>query len=160
MVRLAAPAVVIALLIGLLAALAAAQEGVPLELETQVFEIGRKLRCPACTAESVADSNAQIAIRMRQEIQELLAEGRTETEIIAHFQNIYGDFVLLEPPKRGLLLWVWLLPLAVAALGVGLLVLYLRRWTRAASAPIEASEAELARVREALSDELPPGGTT
>lgn len=122
------------------------------ELDPAVFEIGRQLRCPACISESVADSSAQIAVRMRQEIQEMLAAGRSEREIIDHFQGIYGDFILLEPPRRGLLLWVWLLPVAALVLGGAALAVYLGRWTRAAAATPSLSAEELNRVREALAE--------
>lgn len=139
----------LALLLAALLAVAAAQPAPPPPLDPEVFEIGRKLRCPACTAESVADSNAQIAVRMREEIQQMLDQGRSEREIVAYFQGIYGDFVLLEPPRRGALLWVWLLPVAALALGGGALIVYLRRWTRDAPAPT-LSDKERERVRAAM----------
>jgi cytochrome c-type biogenesis protein CcmH len=155
----AVPALRSLLLLALLlspATLAWAQVGTPPPLDSEVFVIGRKLRCPACTAESVADSNAQIAVRMREEIQQLLDEGQSEREIIAYFQGIYGDFVLLEPPRRGALLWVWLLPVAALALGAVALVVYLRRWTRSNSSTPQVSDEELARVRAAMAEAEPP----
>jgi cytochrome c-type biogenesis protein CcmH len=138
------------------ATLAGAQVATPPPLDPEVFAIGRKLRCPACTAESVADSNAQIAVRMREEIQQLLDDGRSEREIIAYFQGIYGDFVLLEPPRRGALLWVWLLPIAALAVGATALAVYLWRWTRSSAAPPPLSDEELARVRAAMAEADPP----
>lgn len=151
----AAPLLLLLALASLLGA-ALAQEGAPggeVRLEARVFEIAGQLRCPNCTSESVRDSNAPVSVEMREIIQEQLAAGRSEAEVLAFFQERYGDWILLEPPRRGLHLLVWLLPPLAALLGAGLLVLFVRRWLRATRAPIEADEAELARVRELVAED-------
>lgn len=131
----------------LLLAVASAQDIV---LDPQVFEIGNELRCPTCVAESVAESNASIAREMRQIIQEQLDEGRSREEILGFFQDRYGDWILLSPPRRGVLLLVWLLPVAAVLVAGGGLVLLVRRWRAAADeVPVVADE-DLARVRAAL----------
>jgi cytochrome c-type biogenesis protein CcmH len=130
-----------------LTASALAQE---LELDPRVFEIANELRCPTCIAESVGQSNAAIAREMRVIIQEQLEEGASRTEVLAFFQERYGDWILLEPPKRGLHLLVWVLPVAAALGGVTMLGLLLRRWRAAGAAPIELEPGDLARVRAAL----------
>lgn len=119
------------------------------QLEQRVFEIGRDLRCPVCTSESVADSNAEIAIQMRDIIQQKLEEGQSEAQIKAFFQASYGDWILLEPPRRGIHLIVWLLPTLVGLAGVAVLAILIRRWTTEKET-IEVDETELKRVREAL----------
>jgi len=123
------------------------------QLEARVFEISRKLRCPTCVSESVADSNAGISIEMRNEIQAQLQAGASEAEILAFFQDRYGDWILLEPPRRGIHLVVWWLPgIALAAGVIGLATLMVR-WTRnaqQATHEAQADDADLARVRAAL----------
>ena len=121
------------------------------ELEQRVFEIARKVRCPVCRAESAADSNATTSIEFRNIIQEKLEEGQSEAEIIAFFQASYGDWILLDPPKRGLHLIVWIAPLVAAILAIGIFLVLLRRWTRKANAaPAVLSAEELAVVQKAL----------
>ena len=120
------------------------------ELERQVFEISRELRCPVCTSESVADSNGDVSVEMREIIQEKLEAGESREEIMVYFQASYGDWILLDPPKSGLHLVVWLLPLIAGAIGVALLAYLFRRWTLRSAIPVEASEEDLRRVREAL----------
>ena len=120
------------------------------ELDRQVFDLSRQLRCPVCTSESVADSNADVSIEMRNIVQEQLEAGKSEAEVLAYFQARYGDWILLEPPKRGLHLLVWLLPVVVAVAGALALALLVRRWTQTSREPVEADEADLKRVREAL----------
>ncbi|HEX7005253.1 MAG TPA: cytochrome c-type biogenesis protein CcmH [Trueperaceae bacterium] len=122
------------------------------ELDPRVFEIAGQLRCPVCVSESVAESNSPISLRMRQEIQEQIDQGRSEAEILGYFQERYGDWILLEPPKRGLHLLVWLLPLVAGFAGLLALIYFVRRWTLASREPIEVDEDDLQRVREAMAD--------
>jgi cytochrome c-type biogenesis protein CcmH len=129
---------------------ALAQNTPPSTLDPEVFEIANELRCPICIAESVGDSSSPVAVEMRNIIQEQLNEGKSEREILAFFQERYGDWILLNPPKRGVHLLVWLLPLIVAIIGVGLLAMYLRRWTKQAKATVEVSKEDLERVREEM----------
>ncbi len=119
------------------------------QLEQRVFEIGRDLRCPVCTSESVADSNAEIAVQMRDIIQQKLEAGESEAQIKAYFQASYGDWILLEPPKRGIHLLVWLLPSLVGLVGVITLVVLIKRWT-AQKETLQVNDADLKRVREAM----------
>lgn len=131
----------------LLVAVAPAQD---IMLDPEVFDIGNELRCPTCVAESVGESNAAIAREMRQIIQEQLDEGRTRAEILAYFQDRYGDWILLSPPRRGLLLLVWLLPVAAVVAAGGGLFLLVRRWRAAANEVAPVAAEDLARVRAAL----------
>ncbi|MFO7546322.1 MAG: cytochrome c-type biogenesis protein CcmH [Trueperaceae bacterium] len=120
------------------------------EIESRVFDIARKLRCPVCVSESVADSNAQLAQQMRALIQQELEEGRSEEQIYAYFQARYGDWIMLEPPKRGIHLLVWLLPVLVAVAAVVTVALLARRWLAAARTPVQADQDDVARVRAQL----------
>lgn len=143
----------------LLSSLASAQQ---VELEQEVFTIARELRCPVCRAESAADSNAETSIEFRDIIREQLAEGRSREEILAYFTARYGDWVLLEPPRRGVHLLVWVLPVAAALVGVLLLAVFLRRWTRNAAAPVDVDPEGLERVQRELAGarEHPSGGAS
>lgn len=132
------------LLLALIMMFAAAQSAV--EIEERVFELSRNLRCPVCTSESIADSNAQISIEMRNTIQQKVSAGETDAQIYAYFQDLYGDWVMLSPPKRGIHLFVWLLPVIAGIIGVAALVLLVRRWLRTAATPIEADPDDIARV--------------
>jgi len=120
------------------------------DLDREVFNISRQLRCPVCVAESVADSGAEVSVEMRNIVQAQLEEGKSEAEILAYFQARYGDWILLEPPKRGFHLLVWILPLAAGLIGLVVLGFLFKRWTRASRQPIEVDDADLRRVREAL----------
>lgn len=148
--RAASQRVLLALLLVFPLAGAAPGAGDVVLIERQVFDIARQLRCPICVSESVAASSSQIAITMRQEIQELLNEGLSEAEILASFQAAYGDWILLEPPRRGLHLLVWLLPVVVAAAGAVLLYGFVRRSVKAGNEEVKVDEADLERLRHEL----------
>ena len=130
-------------------AFASAQD---VQIESRVFDIARKLRCPVCVSESVADSNAQLAQQMRALIQQQLEEGRSEAQIFAYFTNRYGDWIMLEPPRRGIHLVVWILPVVAGLSGVAAVVFLVRRWLASAREPIVVDQAQLDRVRADLED--------
>ena len=126
---------------------AGAQE---VQLEQEVFDIADELRCPVCQSESAADSSSETSVEFRDIIRERLRDGESEAQILTYFQRTYGDWILLDPPRRGLYLWVWGLPVAAGVLGLGLLGYFLTRWRKNAAAPVEASPEDLERVRREL----------
>lgn len=130
-----------------LASLGLAQQ---VQLEREVFEIAGELRCPVCRAESAADSSADSSVEFRNIIRERLEAGQTREEIIASFQQRYGDWILMDPPRRGIYLWVWGLPLAAALIGIALLGYLFMRWRKNASAPQDLSVEERERVQREL----------
>ena len=131
----------------LLTSLASAQE---VQLQDRVFEIAGQLRCPVCVSESVADSNAQLAQQMRLLIQQQLQEGRSEAEIFAYFTNRYGDWIMLDPPKRGVHLLVWVLPVVALIGGTVALTTAVRRWLARSRERPDVDPADLERVRAEL----------
>ncbi len=138
-----------------LATLAGAQDvtaAPSVQIGSRAFDISRNLRCPVCTSESVADSSAEIAQQMRSLIQEKIDEGLSDAQIYAFFQARYGDWILLDPPKRGVHLLVWLLPVLVGATAIVVVVGMTRRWLAAAAKAEPANPADLERVRAALAD--------
>lgn len=105
----------------LLLALIAAPQGRPLSgpaLEQRTQEIAALLRCPVCQGMSVADSPSTVAQDMKREVREMLAQGYTEEQILARFQQSYGDFVLLKPRNP----WVWLLPVVLLLAGAAVVI--------------------------------------
>jgi cytochrome c-type biogenesis protein CcmH len=90
----------------------------------------RQLACPECTGESVADSNAVSARVIREQIRTLIAEGRSDADIRAHFAARFGDRVLLTPANRGIGLVAWVVPIVVLLVGGAGLAAALRRWSR------------------------------
>src|SRR5688500_3967842 len=86
-------------------------------LEQRTEEVSALLRCPVCQGMSVADSPAEMAVNMKNQVRELLSWGYSEDQIISYFEKSYGQFVRLEPPRRGINWVVWLGPLLALILG-------------------------------------------
>lgn len=89
--------------------------------------LAERLRCPVCQSESVADSRSDTAIAMQERIDQLIDLGQSDEQIIDHFVDRYGEWILLAPPFDARSAALWLLPpFALLAALVALL-----RWRRA-----------------------------
>lgn len=69
--------------------------------------LAHELRCLVCRSETIADSNAQLAVDLRRQLRELMAAGKSDQEILQYMTDRYGDYVLYKPPvvPRTWLLW-------------------------------------------------------
>ena len=131
--------------IGLALVVGARGGGGPTSVEDRTQELASGLRCPVCQNLSVADSPSRLAGEMRDEIAARLRAGASDDEIRAYFVQRYGDWVLLEPPKRGLDLIPWLVPIVALLVGIGLWVALVRRRPRPeGDADLEADPVEVA----------------
>ncbi len=124
---------------------AAAGRPVQADLEAEIV-------CPTCKT-TLDQSNAPIAIRMKQYIRARIAAGDSSSEIKAQLVDQFGPAVLAEPPKRGFDLLAWLLPLGAVVIGavaVGALAL---TWTRRHDERDESVSATLDPALEQRLDE-------
>ena len=144
----------LAALLALLAMAASPAAGAPVD-ENTVHAIAAELRCVVCQSLSVADSPSETAHQMRGIIRERLAAGDTPEQVKAYFVDKYGPWILLAPPARGFDLLVWVLPYAGLVLGIAIVAVLVRRWSRrprtATPAP-QVDEAMRARISRELSD--------
>lgn len=131
---------------------AAAQEGVAVPLaddpalEERVLELSHKLRCLVCQNQSIAESNAPLAVDLRDQVREQLAAGRNENEVVDYLVDRYGDFVLYEPPFNKFTLALWLGPLLLLLLGTGILFNRLRQRAQIVPAPLTDEERDKAQA--------------
>lgn len=77
----------------------------------------KELRCLVCQNQSIADSHAGLAADLREELERLMREGKSDDEIRAWMVERYGDFVLYRPPFKPLTWALWLGPFVLLALG-------------------------------------------
>jgi cytochrome c-type biogenesis protein CcmH len=98
--------------------------------EREVYDVAAQLRCVVCQNLSVADSPSEMANQMRAIVRERLASGEKPAQVIEYFVDKYGDWILLSPRPRGFTLLVWVVPAVAVVLGLGLVAVRLRRWTR------------------------------
>ncbi len=125
-----------------------------LSLEDRVMEIADELMCPVCRGQSVAESNSELAVEMREIIRRKLTEGESKEEIIAYFVDRYGDSILGAPPPRGKNLLLWLLPGAAIVAGGVAVGLIVRKNRNGMSDTEEAAPGATSRQSEADEDAL------
>jgi cytochrome c-type biogenesis protein CcmH len=126
----------------------------PSDMQARVRDVAAGLRCPVCQNLSVADSPSALAREMRSTIEQRLRAGETPNGIREDFVRAYGEWILLDPPRRGINLVAWLAPLALLIGGLALAAVAVVRWTRAAgsSEPEPAGGPEASGQSGALSD--------
>jgi cytochrome c-type biogenesis protein CcmH len=95
---------------------------------------------------------------MRGIIRERLAAGESPAEVRAYFVEKYGEWILLAPPKSGFNLLVWVVPFAGLGLGLVLVAVVLRRWSRKIppGAPAGVDPALRERIRREMSETESP----
>ncbi len=86
-------------------------------VEDRITDVSAELMCPVCEGQSVAESNAQLARDMRALIKTKLQEGESKEEILNYFISKYGETILASPPKKGIGIILWLLPLLSVLIG-------------------------------------------
>jgi cytochrome c-type biogenesis protein CcmH len=110
---------------------AVAQEARPMAddpvLEERLMNLSRELRCLVCQNETLADSRADLAVDLRNEIREQMKAGKTDQEIIAFLTARYGDFVLYRPPVKATTYFLWFGPFLLLLGGLFLLFRYLKQ---------------------------------
>ena len=116
-------------------------------LEKRTAALAHELRCLVCQNQTLADSNAPLAVDLRNQIREQLAAGRSEGDVRDFMVARYGDFVLYKPPFKASTLLLWGGPFLFLLLGI---VLLLKRLRRRPEAPPELSESERARAARLL----------
>ena|SRR5688572_27942637 len=117
------------------------------ELEKRVNALADELRCLVCQNQTLADSNAPLAVDLRNQIREQLAKGASEREVVDFMVARYGDFVLYRPPFKASTFLLWTGPFLLLVLGAAVLV---RRLTRPRPPAPQLSEAERARAAKLL----------
>ena len=100
--------------------------------EEEAQKIDRMLMCPVCPAESIDQAQVELAHQMRAKVRELLSEGLRRRQVLEYFVNRYGIEVLAAPPKTGISLLAWVVPIGSVLLGIAAGFVILRSMTRKA----------------------------
>lgn len=122
-----------------------AQDARPMEkdavVEVQVQRLSEQLRCLVCQNQTLADSHAELAQDLKQEIREMATKGMEDQAIIDYLVVRYGDFVRYRPPLKSTTALLWLGPFALLiAGGLGLFITLRKREKQAVDAPLNEDE--------------------
>ena len=118
------------------------------QTEQRLKALAEELRCLVCQNQTLADSNAPLALDLRNQIRGQIAQGRSDSEIRAYMVDRYGDFVLYRPPFKASTAMLWVGPFALLALGIGVAVVMVRRRKGVAARRVQdgSSREEVARL--------------
>lgn len=122
-------------------------------LEARVLKVAEELRCLVCQNETIAASNADLAVDLRKQIRSQLSAGRTERQILDFMVERYGDFVLYRPDLQATTVLLWVGPFALLLAAVFALSRAIRGRQRLSSGVLDPSDA--ARARAMLDDNSP-----
>lgn len=137
------------------------QSAPSLEEEAQAIDEG--LMCPVCPGETIDQSQAALAKQMRAMVREKLTAGESREQVLAFFVERYGEGVLAAPHKKGFSLLAWAIPAVGVLMGLGAVVVAVRRMRRRgeaeplANTPMpsgETAEDELAPYLAKVDEEL------
>ena len=128
-----------AVVLGLLLAWAGAATAIEAEvafadpaMQARYEQLTRELRCLVCQNQTIADSNAGLAVDLRREVRELMEAGKSDDEIYKFLTDRYGDFVLYQPPVKPRTYLLWAAPVLLVLGGLGAALLVIARRARVA----------------------------
>ncbi len=119
-------------------------------LRLRYQQLIQELRCPKCQNQNLADSNSPISVDLRNQVQRLLEEGKSNNEIKTYLSDRYSDFILYRPQVKQNTWALWIAPIVL--LLIGLLILYriFQRQKNTAADKTPVSSQDQQRLRELL----------
>ena len=112
-------------------------------LEARMVRIAGELRCLVCQNQTIADSQAGLAVDLRNQVRELIKRGESDAQIVDYMTARYGDFVLYRPPLKSSTAFLWFGPLLMLLAGMVMLVVVVRRRQRMSADRFEPDELDM-----------------
>ena len=97
--------------------------------QARVLRLQKSLLAPCCWNEAVATHRSEVSLSMRAEIARMVAEGKTDQQILDQYKQQYGVRILVEP-EGSKWWWMHLIPVVAIALGVLGVLWFIRRLRR------------------------------
>lgn len=112
------------------------------EQEQRYNHIIDELRCLVCQNQNISGSNAGLAQDLRKQVYKMIMAGEDDAAIFDFMVTRYGDFVLYRPPFKATTLFLWLGPFIILALGLFLLVRFIRQREKVVLAELNSADKE------------------
>jgi cytochrome c-type biogenesis protein CcmH len=119
--------------------------------EMRYKALSAELRCVVCQNQSLADSNAELAQDLRDQVRTLIIQGQSDAQIIEFLVSRYGDFVLYRPPFKASTAVLWIAPGLLLLFGIGILIYFIRR-QQTAPAQQDLSSTERDKLKHLLDE--------
>jgi cytochrome c-type biogenesis protein CcmH len=122
-----------------------------------VVRVGKRLRCKCGCSDTVASCSmlqCEYSKPGKDRIAKMQALGMTDEQILNAFVQDYGADILLSPPRA----YGWIVPYAVAALGLLPILLFLRKYRKPKPlvevGTIEIDDPALERYKDQIEKDL------
>ena len=112
----------------------------------------QELRCPQCQNNNIADSNATIATDMRNKTLQLMKQRKSKDEGVGYMVERYGNFVTYDPPITPATILLWLMPLLLIGVGLGIMFKRKKRLQAVSSEQKNANVVDTARLNQILNE--------
>lgn len=112
----------------------------------------QELRCPQCQNNNIADSNATIATDMRNKTLELLKQGKSKDDVVTYMVERYGNFVTYDPPLTPATILLWLMPLLLIAVGIGIMFSRKKKAVQGGRSSEKSAKLDHARLQQILNE--------
>jgi cytochrome c-type biogenesis protein CcmH len=122
------------------------------KVEARLKAIAHELRCLVCQNQTIADSDAPLAVDLRRQTRAMIAAGKSDEEIRGYMVDRYGDFVLYKPPFNAATAVLWMAPGLLVVGGLAGLVLMLRRRKAHAAPPAVPDDGKLRDIAALLEE--------
>ena len=110
-------------------------------LEQRLNKLSQELRCLVCQNETLAESRADLANDLRDEIRQQMKDGKSDQEIITFLTERYGQFILYRPQVTPTTYLLWFGPFVLLLAGLALLFRYIKqRRDMIAEQPLSSDE--------------------
>lgn len=120
-------------------------------LEKRVEEVSAELRCLVCQNQTIADSHADLAIDLKNQVRDMLRSGKSNEEVVNYMVERYGDFVRYKPPVKPETWFLWFGPALLVLVGLAVLMVTLRkRAARVQQAAAPISDDEQRKIQQLL----------
>ncbi|MCP4698198.1 MAG: cytochrome c-type biogenesis protein CcmH [Gammaproteobacteria bacterium] len=108
-----------------------------------------ELRCVVCQNQSLADSNADLAQDLRDEVRAMVNKGESDTQITDFLVTRYGEFVLYRPPLKSSTYLLWIGPPVLLVIALAVMLFMIRRHKQA---PRGLDQDERDKLKQILGD--------
>jgi len=97
------------------------------EVEKRLKALSTELRCLVCQNSTLADSDAPLAVDLRNEIRTMMQDGKTDEQVVEFLVARYGDFVRFRPPVNASTALLWFGPFVMLLIGAIALFVVLKK---------------------------------
>ncbi len=124
------------------------------EMQQRYYELIDEIRCLVCQNQSLADSHADLAQDLRNEIYNKVLAGEQDEQIVAFLVERYGDFVLYRPPLTKNTWLLWFGPFLFMLIGIVFAIILIKKQSADKSVSTELNESQQQRLTELLEDDI------